>query len=102
MKAPHQPPLILDQHQTGWLDSIIRAKATHLQTTIQKMHQHKNIHGLKTKTKNSTFVQNVPEGDPVPGHRDVPDLHLGLQQSHTLQVILLYTERRGICEGERK
>lgn len=55
-----------------------------------------------TKRKKSTFVQNVAQGDPLPGHRDVSDSPSGFQQSHTLQVVLLYTERWGVCEEERK
>lgn len=47
-------------------------------------------------------MQNVPQGDPLPGHRDVPDSRSGFQQSHTLQVVLLYTERWGVCEEDRK
>lgn len=52
--------------------------------------------------RTSTFVQKLPEGDPVPGHGHVLHFGLGFQQSNAAQVVLLYPEGRGVCGEDRQ
>ena len=44
-----------------------------------------------------TFVQDVPQCDPLPGDGDVLDLGLGLHQGHAAEVVLLDAQRGVAC-----
>lgn len=63
----------------------------------------KNLHiwgkREKRKQQTSTFMQDVPQCDPLPWDGDVFHFSFGLQQSNTPQVILLYAQRWVTCEN---
>lgn len=54
----------------------------------------------RERRRGSTFVQDVPQRDPLPGDGDVFHFGFGLDQGDAAQVVLLDAERRVRCQDD--